>query len=108
MVDKRTLAREDKSCRMSSKDPHLMRLGQFLVWVERDAGWTLDDMEYLEDQFQEEPWLNWVQVILADGADIPFVLLTNGGTNGQQTLVHCPISNSTESSDQEKACTKCA
>ena len=39
-------------------DPHLMRLGQNLAWVERDAGWTRDDMEYLEDQFQEEPWMS--------------------------------------------------
>ena len=108
VVDKRTLAREDKSCRMSSKDPHLMRLGQYLAWVERDAGWTSDDMEYLEDQFQEEPWMNWVQVVLADGsqcANMPFVLLTNSGTNGQQSQVQCPISNSAASSDQEKACT---
>ena len=56
--DKRTLAREDKSWSMSSRDPHLMRLGQYLAWVERDAGWTSDDMEYLEDQFQEEPWMS--------------------------------------------------
>ena len=105
--DKRTLAREDKSWSMSSRDPHLMRLGQYLAWVERDAGWTSDDMEYLEDQFQEEPWINWVQVVLAESpqyGDLPFVLLA-GDNKDQRSHAHCAISNPTASRYQEKVCT---
>ena len=79
-----------------------MRLGQYLVWVERHAGWTLDDMEYLEDQFQEEPWMNWVQVVSAENLqnDVkPFVLLANSGTKWQQ------LHTNNMSRDEEEVCT---
>ena len=78
---------EDKSWSMSSKDPHLMRLGHYLAWVERDAGWTWEDMDYLENQFQKEPWMNWPQVVFAKDLQneiAPFVLLANGNTNAQR------------------------
>ena len=78
---------EDKSWSMSSKDPHLMRLGHYLAWVERDAGWTWEDMDYLEDQFQEKPWMNWPQVVFAKDLQneiTPFVLLADGVTNAQR------------------------
>ena len=82
-----------------------MRLGHYLAWVDRHAGWTLDDIEYLEDQFQEEPWMNWVQVVLADGqenADTPFVLLANSDNNNQRSHANCPINNKTVSREQKK------
>ena len=82
-----TMANEDKRRSVTSGDPHLMRLGQYLAWVERDAGWTCEDMEYLEDQFQEEPWMNWPQVVFTTGhqnAAIPFILLANGDTRDQR------------------------
>ena len=94
----------------ASEDPHLMRLGQYLAWVDRHAGWTLDDIEYLEDQFQEEPWMNWVQVVLADGpenADTPFVLLANSDNNNQRSHANCPINNKTVSKDLNKVCGAC-
>ena len=78
----------------------LMRLGQYLAWVERHAGWTLEDMEYLEDKFQEEPWMNWLQLVFAkdqQNAATPFVLLSNGDTNVQQTHI-----NKINLSDQEE------
>ena len=89
----------------ASGDPHLMRLGHYLAWVDRHAGWTLDDIEYLEDQFQEEPWMNWVQVVMADGpekSDAPFVLLANSDTNNQRSHANCPINNKTVSREQKK------
>ena len=60
-------------------DPHLIPLGQYLAWTERTAGWGWEDSDHLEKTFLEEPWLNWVQVVLVvdpDGATKPFALLT--------------------------------
>ena len=91
VVQQSTMAYEDKRRSVTSGDPHLMRLGQYLAWVERDAGWTCEDMEYLEDQFQEEPWMNWPQVVFAkdqQNAATPFVLLANGGTKAHQPHIN--------------------
>ena len=69
----------------------LHRLGQYLAWVERDAGWTWEDMDYLEDQFQKEPWMNWPQVVFAkdpQNTATPFVLLANGDTNAQRPHIN--------------------
>ena len=77
-----------------------MRLGQYLAWVERHAGWTLEDMEYLEDKFQEEPWMNWPQVAFTknqQNAATPFVLLANGDTKA-----HRPHINNITLSGQEE------
>ena len=85
-VQKSTMASKDQTKSLTSGD-HLMRLGQYLAWVERHAGWTLEDMEYLEDKFQKEPWMNWPQVVFTTGhqnAAIPFILLANGNTNAQR------------------------
>ena len=85
VVQKSTMAYEDQPRSVDSGD--LMRLGQYLTWVERDAGWTWEDMDYLEDQFQKEPWMNWPQVVYAKDLQneiAPFVLLANGNTNAQQ------------------------
>ena len=71
-----------------------MRLGQYLAWVERDAGWTWEDMEYLEDQFQKEPWMNWPQVVFAKDSQktaIPFVLLASYDTNEQRPHINKAI-----------------
>ena len=71
-----------------------MRLGQYLAWVERDAGWTSDDMEYLEAQFQVEPWMNWVQVVLAVNPEMrtkPFVVLSSCKDKVNHT--ECPFYN---------------
>ena len=78
-----------------------MRLGQYLAWVERHAGWTWEDMEYLEDQFQEEPWMNWPQVVFAkdqQNAAIPFVLIANGDTNA----LRCGTKKTIPSGQQEQ------
>ena len=91
VVQQSTMTYEDKRRGVTSGDPHLMRLGQYLAWVERDAGWTWEDMEYLETQFQEEPWMNWPQVVFAkdqQNAVKPFVLLANGDTSAQQTHIN--------------------
>ena len=91
VVQQSTMAYEDKRRSVTSGDPHLMRLGQYLVWVERDAGWTWEDMDYLEDQFQKEPWMNWPQVVFAkdpQNAATPFVLLANGDTNAQRPHIN--------------------
>ena len=90
------------------KDPHLMRLGDYLLHVERNAGWEFGDSDILEERFQEEPWMNWVQVVLAESpqnGDLPFVLLANGDNKGQRSHAHCPLSNPTASRYQEKVCT---
>ena len=91
VVQQSTMAYEDKRRSVTSGDPHLMRLGQYLVWVERDAGWTWEDMDYLEDQFQKEPWMNWPQVVFAkdpQNTATPFVLLSNGDTNVQRPQIN--------------------
>ena len=92
VVHKSTMTYEyDMRRSVTSEDPHLMRLGQYLAWVERDAGWTCEDMEYLEDQFQEEPWMNWPQVVFTTGhqnAAIPFILLSNGDTRDQRPSIN--------------------
>merc|ERR1711981_244331 len=94
VVHKSTMAYKDKRGGVTSGDPHLMRLGQYLAWVERDAGWTWEDMEYLEDKFQKEPWMNWPQVVFAKDpqkAATPFVLLANGNMNAQRPHINKTI-----------------
>ena len=64
----------------ATKDPHLMRLGDFLVQKERDSGWGWEDSEHLEETFLAEPWMNWVQVVLAVNPELrtkPFVVLSD-------------------------------
>ena len=75
------------------KDPHLIPLGYYLVWVEQQAGWEWEDADHLEKLFLEEPWLNQVQVVLAvnpEGLTKPFALLCN--THGQPHT-KCPFYN---------------
>ena len=91
VVQESTMAYEDKRRGVTSGDPNLMRLGQYLAWVERDAGWTWEDMEYLEDKFLKEPWMIWPQVVFAkdqQNAVTPFVLLANGDTNVQRPHIN--------------------
>ena len=91
VVQQSTMAYEEMRRSVTSGDPHLMRLGQYLAWVERDAGWTWEDMDYLEDQFQKEPWMNWPQVVFTkdpQNAATPFVLLANGDTNAQRPHIN--------------------
>ena len=79
------------------KDPHLMRLGDFLVHKESDAGWGWEDSEHLEEAFLAEPWMNWVQVVLAVNPEMktkPFVVLSSCKDKVNHT--ECPFNNINE------------
>ena len=91
---------------MASRDPHFMRLGMYLAWVDRHDGWSFEDMEYLEEQFQEEPWMNWVRVEFPERLDggngAPFVRLAKGNAKGESSHLNHFTDNSDESRDQEQ------
>ena len=59
-------------------DPHLKPLGEFLA--EQEKGWDgKEDFDHLEQKFLEEPWLDWVKVVMvADphNSPRPFVLMS--------------------------------
>ena len=61
------------------EDPHLKPLGEFLA--EQERGWDgKKDFDHLEQKFLEEPWLNWVKVVMVvdpKNSPRPFVLLSN-------------------------------
>ena len=76
------------------KDPHLMRLGDFLVQMESHAGWGWEDSEHLEEEFCAEPWMNWAQVVFAVNQEMrtkPFVVLSNFKDKVNHT--ECPFYN---------------
>ena len=59
-------------------DRHLKRLGKFLA--EQEKGWEgKEDFDHLEQKFLEEPWLNWVKVVMVadpQNSPRPFVLMS--------------------------------
>ena len=78
------------------KDPHLMRLGDFLLHVERNAGWEWEDSDLLEELFRAEPWMNWFQVVLAVNPEMKtkaFVVMSS--TRDQASHIECPFFNIT-------------
>ena len=71
--------------KIAIEDPHLKRLGEYLASLE--TGWDWKDFDWLECKFMEEPWLNWVKIVMVKNpANVakPFVVLSN--TKGQPHL----------------------
>ena len=78
------------------KDPHLMRLGDFLLHTEKNAGWELGDSDLLEERFQEQPWMNWFNLVFAVNPEMktkPFVVMSS--TRDQADHKECPFFNIT-------------
>ena len=78
------------------RDPHLMRLGYFLLHMEKNAGWEWGDSDLLEERFQEEPWMNWFKMVFAVNPELktkPFVVMSS--TRDQASHTECPFSNIT-------------
>ena len=70
-------------------DPHLKRLGEYLAGLE--VGWGPEDFDWLEQNFLEEPWLNWIKIVMvadSENAPKPFVLVSN--TRGQ-AHINCAL-----------------
>ena len=92
---KRLMAKEtawDKAM----KDPHLMQLGDFLVQIDKHAGWDWADSYHLEEQFCKEPWMNWLKVVLVVNPEMrtkPFVVMSS--TRDQASHIECPFFNIT-------------
>ena len=76
---------------MALVDPHLKRLGEYLASVE--IGWDWEDFDSLEQQFMEEPWLDWAKIVMVknpENVSKPFLLLSN--TKGK-SHTECPLHN---------------
>ena len=59
---------------MALKDPHLMRLGEYLAQIEGEVGME----EQLEEAFLNEPWMNWFKIIKVVNPELqakPFICL---------------------------------
>ena len=78
------------------RDPHLMRLGDFLLHTEKNAGWELGDSDLLEERFQEQPWMNWFKVVFAVNPEMktkPFIVMSS--TRDLADHIECPFFNIT-------------
>ena len=73
---------------MALKDPHLMRLGDFLV--QKDGREDMGKLE-LEEAYLRDPWMNWLTIVKVVDPEYqakPFVKILN---NQAQDHSCCPF-----------------